>query len=202
MIVQGLLMLTMSASIPSLNPYLCDYSVCPSPKTFDVAFLYLTLSVLTVGTGGMWPALPAFGADQFCDSTPTELISRNSFFNWFFFSGAVGSLLTWTFLVYAENHLKQQWQFGFPTIATFMALIFFLFGTSFYRYKQIKRQPLKRLAQVIVAAVRNRKAVLPADDSRLYEEREICNHRLAWNEKSISPVQFDSRKLYHTVGFR
>ncbi|CAM6097449.1 unnamed protein product [Calypogeia fissa] len=201
--ILGFLLITMAASIPSLDPSVCKNSFClRDPDTVAVIYLFAALYLVTIGTGGVWPALPAFGADQFEDGNSKEQKSRNSFFNWFFFSGALGSLITSTLLTYAKKHMSIAWQFGFSTLSTCMALTVFLLGVSFYRYKQTKDNPLERMAQVIVAAFRKRNVALPEDESRLYEEREIYDHKLAWNEKGAAPAQPCPRKLYHTRGLR
>lgn len=195
--------MTLSSSLPSLDPSLCKKTTCPTHTSFlEVVFFYVGLYLLTVGTAGVWPAIPAFGADQFDDRNLTEQISRNSFFNWFFFSGALGSLISWTLLIYAKEHISIQWQFRFSTISTAVALAVFLLGAPFYRYRKTKGQPLTRLAQVVVAAARKRNVSVPQDESRLYQDSQICDHSQAWNEESTAPPQPSSRKLYHTLSFR
>ncbi|KAG6555170.1 hypothetical protein Mapa_003209 [Marchantia paleacea] len=199
----GLLMMTMSVSIPALKPETCEDLFCIDPTSTQVGVFYSALYVVALGTGGVWPCLSAFGADQFEDREISEKNMRNSYFNWFFLTSAVGSLMSYTVLVYAQNNVNDQWRFGIPTISLSSALCIFLFGVSFYRFKQPKGNPLIKLAQVIVAAFRKRKVLLPLDDSRLYEERELSKHKLAWCETvTPSPPPSSSRKLCHTSSFR
>ncbi|BBN01101.1 protein MpNPF2 [Marchantia polymorpha subsp. ruderalis] len=200
----GLLMMTMSVSIPALKPETCVDSSCADPTSAQVGVFYSALYVVALGTGGVWPCISAFGADQFEDREASEKSMRNSYFNWFFLTGAVGSLTSHTVLVYAQNNVNDQWRFGVPTISLSSALCVFLFGVSLYRFKQPKGNPLVKLAQVIVAAFRKRRVLLPLDDSRLYEERDLSKHKLAWSDAVAPspPPPSSSRKLCHTSSFR
>ncbi|KAL2641596.1 hypothetical protein R1flu_009183 [Riccia fluitans] len=198
----GLLMMTMSVSIPALKPDSCE-DFCQDLTATQIGFFYAALYVLALGTGGVWPCVPAFGADQFEEREQREKIMRNSYFNWFFLASAVGSLLSYTILVFAENNVNDQWLFGIPTISLSSALCVFLFGVSFYRFKQPKGNPLIKMAQVMVAAYRKRQVLLPPDDSRLYEEQDLRKHKFAWFEAvTPSPPASIGRKLCHTNSFR
>ena len=61
--------------------------------------LYGALYTVAIGTGGIKPNVSSFGADQFDDKIREERKQKQSFFNWFYFSINVGSLLACTVIV-------------------------------------------------------------------------------------------------------
>lgn len=63
------------------------------------ALMYGALYTIAVGTGGIKPNVSSFGADQFDDSNREERKQKQSFFNWFYFSINVGSLIAVTVIV-------------------------------------------------------------------------------------------------------
>ena len=54
------------------------------------AFMYL----VALGSGGIKPCVSSFGGDQFREESARERKWRSSFFNWFYFSINVGSLVS------------------------------------------------------------------------------------------------------------
>jgi dipeptide/tripeptide permease len=68
-----------------------------SPMQF--ALMYGALYTIAVGTGGIKPNVSSFGADQFDDTIREERKQKQSFFNWFYFSINVGSLIAVTVIV-------------------------------------------------------------------------------------------------------
>ncbi|MCO5604216.1 hypothetical protein L7F22_058379 [Adiantum nelumboides] len=164
--VLGMLLLTLSASVPSLKPPSCTVvtaGVCPKVSKGRVAFFFLSLYVISIGTGGIKPCLEAFGADQFDDEDITERKRKSFFFNWWYFAICV------TVLVWLED--KKSWTLGFgiPTIVMLIASLIFYMGTRHYRHKLPGGSPLTQLAQVLVACIRNRHAKLPSHPSSLHE---------------------------------
>jgi dipeptide/tripeptide permease len=86
-----MIMLTLTAWLPGLTPPSDRY-----PTAFQNAALYTSLYIVALGTGGIKPNVSAFGADQFDDSDPRDRREKTSFFNWFYFSINIGSLLAVT----------------------------------------------------------------------------------------------------------
>jgi peptide/histidine transporter 3/4 len=76
-------------------------------------------------------------------------------------------------VVYIQDNTGWGWGFGIPTIVMFLSIIAFVLGSPFYNTEKPKGSPMVRLAQVIVAAVRKRKEVLPNDPKYLYQNREV-----------------------------
>ena len=69
-------------------------------------------------------------------------------------------------------------------------LAVFVAGRKVYRYKKLGGSPLTRVAQVVVAAVRNSNLRLPDDTSALYEYDEVPSSAE------------DNFKIKHTSQFR
>ncbi|KAI5062321.1 hypothetical protein GOP47_0022860 [Adiantum capillus-veneris] len=170
--VLGLLLLTLSASVPSLKPSSCKVTtagVCPKASKGQVAFFFMSLYLISVGTGGIKPCLEAFGADQFDDEDMTERKQKSSFFNWWYFALCIGGLLAVTVLVWLDDNVSWALGFGIPTIVMMIACIVFYVGTRHYRHKLPGGSPLTQIAQVLVACIRNRHAKLPSHPSSLHE---------------------------------
>jgi hypothetical protein len=84
-----------TALIPSWSPH----GSGKAATTFQFALLYGALYTIAVGTGGIKPNVSSFGADQFDDNSHVERKQKQSFFNWFYFSINVGSLIACTVIV-------------------------------------------------------------------------------------------------------
>ncbi|CAM0950683.1 unnamed protein product [Alopecurus aequalis] len=159
----GMLVLTVSATLPWML----------QPSNHGRVAVYLGLYLTALGNGGIKPCTSAFGADQFDISDPAERVRKGSFFNWYYFSINVGSLVSTTVLVWVQD--KVGWGVGFAVPLVLMSLGFmvFLAGRRVYRYKRPGESPMKRVSQVVVAAARNCHAALeltlPDDCSALHQ---------------------------------
>ncbi|CAI0465349.1 unnamed protein product [Linum tenue] len=147
---------------------------CEPANGAQSAFLLVGLYSVAIGAGGVKAALPPFGADQFDARDPKEAGRLASFFNWYFVSctvaAAVGvTLIAWVF----ANH---GWDLGFGIcgLAVLCGVVLVLFGRPFYRIDAPEGSPYVRVAQVFVAAVRNRKLPTPKMDDVLFESVEKC----------------------------
>ncbi|KAF8689307.1 hypothetical protein HU200_042103 [Digitaria exilis] len=158
----GMLTLTASTSQPLLMDSLHNSGIR------HVA-VYLGLYLVALGEGGIKPCTSALGADQFDGADPLERVTKASFFNWYYFSINVGSLLSGTVLVWVQDNVG--WGVGFlvPTVLMVFGLVAFVAGRRVYRYKKLVGSPLKRVTQVVVAAVRNYNLRLPEDCADLHE---------------------------------
>jgi len=92
--LQGMCILTLSASVPSLKPDECLSSVCPPVSPMQYYPLYFGLYVIALGTGGVKACVLSFGADQFDDTDSKERAKKASFFNWYYFSIDVGAIVS------------------------------------------------------------------------------------------------------------
>ncbi|CAN6305659.1 unnamed protein product [Urochloa humidicola] len=162
----GMLILTVSASLPLIM-------VVPSNSGIRHAAAYLGLYLVALGTGGVKPCALALGADQFDVTDPVERVTKGSFFNWYYFSANIGSLLSGTVLVWVQDDISWGVGFAVPMLLMVSGLAVFVAGRKVYRYKKLGGSPLTRVAQVVVAAVRNYRLVLPEDASGFVNDRQF-----------------------------
>ncbi|CAO2179689.1 unnamed protein product [Urochloa humidicola] len=162
----GMIALTVSAWLPLLM----DSSF--TGDSIHRAAVYLGLYLIAMGSGGIKPCTSALGADQFDAAEPAERVNKGSFFNWFFFSINLGSLLSSTVLVWVQDNIGWGVGFAIPMVLTVLGLAVFVSGRKVYRYKKLQGSPLTRVSQVVVAAVRNHNLTLPEDSSALHEVPE------------------------------
>lgn len=156
----GLVILTIQAHYPSLQPPACDRgdlrSPCKQVQGAEAAMLYIGLYLVALGVGGLKGSLPVHGAEQFDESDGKERKARSNFFNWYLFSMCVGSLLAVTFVVWVQDNKGWQWGFGLSTISIVLVFVLFVMGTCKYRNKIPQGSPLTRISQVCVAALSKR----------------------------------------------
>lgn len=183
-ILQGMILLTLSATIPGLKPS-CDANGCHATSHQTVA-CFIALYLIALGTGGIKPCVSSFGADQFDENDEQERKKKSSFFNWFYFSINIGALIASSLLVWIQMNVGWGWGFGIPAVAMVIAVISFFSGSHLYRFQLPGGSPLTRICQVIVAAFRKFNVKVPNDKSLLYETADP--------ESNIK----GSRKLDHT----
>jgi len=158
----------------------------------ESAAFYAGLYLLALG-GALQPVLTSFGADQFDESDEEERGWQSSFFNWFYLSINVGSLVGGTVLVWVQSSVSWELGYGIPALFSVLAVAVFLGGTTAYRRHQPPAgSPLTRVAQVVVAAVRKCGVQVPEDASTLHECEDV---------DGMSAIQ-GSRRLAHTDQFR
>ncbi|WOL02010.1 protein NRT1/ PTR FAMILY 8.1 [Canna indica] len=187
--ILGLILLTMTATVRGLAPH-CHDGVCGEPTEVETAAVFAALYLIALGTGGIKPCVSSFGADQFDDSDELEKKRKSSFFNWFYLSINIGSLVASSVLVYIQTNVGWGWGFGIPAAAMSVAVVSFFLGTPLYRHQKPGGSPITRIAQVIVASLRKSREKVPADKLLLYE----CT-------RNKSAIQ-GSRKLDHTEQFK
>lgn len=172
--MQGMFILTLSASIPFLKPQPCLEmgSDCTEANFSQYAVFFIGLYLIAFGTGGIKPCVSSFGADQFDDTDPIEKVKKGSFFNWFYFSINIGALISSSFLVYVQDNYGWAIGFGIPTLFMGLAVVSFFSGTSLYRFQRPRGSPLIRICQVMTASIRKWNVNVPHDSSVLYELEE------------------------------
>lgn len=153
--MQGMVLLTLSASIDSLRPPPCAGKLCEPATNEQKAFLYVALALIALGTGGIKPCVSSFGADQFDEADEKETLKKFAFFNWFFFSINMGALLGITVMVYVQVKKGWAWGFGVPTVFMVASVGVLLVGLPFYRFQKPMGSAFTRFAQVIVASTGN-----------------------------------------------
>ncbi|EFJ17256.1 hypothetical protein SELMODRAFT_115215 [Selaginella moellendorffii] len=168
----GLILLTLSASLPSLKPPSCDKMSCQHASLGQLIFFYVSLYFVALGMGGIKPCISAFGADQFDNSDPVERKNKGHFFNWFYLSINVGGLVATTCLVYIQDNTSWALGFGIPAACMAVSIGSFLLGSPLYRHQRPQGSPLVRVAQVLVAAFRKCFVQVPADKELLHGSKE------------------------------
>eukprot|EP00250_Pteridium_aquilinum_P007446 c17158_g1_i1 orf=101-1948(+) len=187
--VTGMIMLTLSASLTALRPGSCTSdSSCPKATSAQLAFFFISLYLIAIGTAGVKPCLEAFGADQYDEEDPAERKSKSSFFNWWYFGLTVGAFLAFTVIVYVEDNVS--WGVGYGILASLItvASLVFLAGTPTYRNRIPGGSSLVGIFQVFVAAAHKWHLSVPHDRSLLYDVQD---------EKSL---EMGRKQLSHTMG--
>lgn len=161
----GLAALTLCATLPALVPAQdgCDKLLlllggCAKASPWQTGCLYAALYVTAFGAAGIRPCVSSFGADQFDDRDGNYKRRLDRFFNVFYLAVTVGAIAAFTVVVYIQ--MNHGWAAAFGTLALAMGASNALFfaGTPLYRHKAPGGSPLTRVAQVLVAAFRNRNA--------------------------------------------
>ena len=129
--------LTLSASVPALNPIECFGSDCPSATPAQNAVFFIGLYLIALGTGGIKPCVSSFGADQFDDTDSKERVKKGSFFNWFYFSINIGALISSSLLVWIQDNAGRGLGFGIPALFMAIAIASFFFGTRSIDYRNL-----------------------------------------------------------------
>ncbi|KAI7840664.1 hypothetical protein COHA_005685, partial [Chlorella ohadii] len=118
------------------------------------AFLYASLYIVALGTGGIKPNVSAFGADQFDEADPQDRREKTSFFNWFYFFVNIGSLLAVTVIVWVQENVGWALGFAIPAAAMLCAIITFVAGSPLYTHVAPTESPISRVFKVVWAAWR------------------------------------------------
>jgi len=169
----GLVLLTLSVSVAALKPPdQCD-EICSKATPTQIGVFFLSLYLVSLGTGGHKPSLQAFGADQFDEDDRTEKLKKSSFFNFWYFALLSGMLIAVTVIPYVEEIVSWGFAFGILTVTMAIATVVFLYGTPFYRQKFPGGSPITSIAQVVVGAIRKRNISTPSDMSLLYENQDV-----------------------------
>ncbi|EAZ15853.1 hypothetical protein OsJ_31272 [Oryza sativa Japonica Group] len=165
--------------------------------------VYLGLYLFALGTGGIKPNIPAFGADQFDGADPVERVTKGSFFNWYYFSINVGSLLSSTVVVWVQDNIGWSVGFAGPMLLLGFGLAMFIAGRRAYRYKKLGGSPLTRVFQVLVAAVRNHRLNLPDDSSLLHELPGVTEDHnvLEVPMVDLTPIMYECAITYQSRVF-
>ncbi|PON90362.1 Proton-dependent oligopeptide transporter [Trema orientale] len=176
----GLLIVTISAVFPSLRPPPCPTQTNCVEASGALWILYVSLLLTSIGSGGIRPNVVTFAADQFDMSKSAVAKRRWNFFNIYYFCMGLATLTALTVIVYIQDNVGWGWGLGIPTVSMAISIIAFLVGSPLYKKLKPLGSPLVRLAQVVLAAVKKRNAVVPADPKLLYENKEldadICLH--------------------------
>jgi len=181
----GLLGITLVNIIPSMQP---QFEKPPAngygpSRAMFWAFMYL----VALGSGGIKPCVSSFGGDQFKEESARERKWRSSFFNWFYFSINVGSLVATLVVVPVQENQGYGIGFGIPTIAFAIAIGMFILGAVFKMYTVVPPggSPITRIFRVLAGGWKNRKKTLPSNPRELYEPAEVGKGAMTVNFRMI-----------------
>ncbi|KAG6550547.1 hypothetical protein Mapa_007916 [Marchantia paleacea] len=212
----GLILITMSAILPSLQPPKCasedddygeDMSGCIRATNLQLGVVYLALSLMVVGSGGIRPCVGPFGASQFDQSDPKENAQIKSYFNWYYFSVMVATLVASTVIVYIQDNVSWGWGFGISAAVMVLSIFSFVCGSFLYRFSYPQGSAFTRMAQVIVAAARKRRLALPADSNLLYYghfeddsdfDSSSCCNSSEHSKEMKAPPDFKNSEVMHS----
>ncbi|KAK9742131.1 hypothetical protein RND81_03G150500 [Saponaria officinalis] len=169
----GTVLLWLTTVIPGLMPskeQTTINSLTSSPPLLKLIYLCASFFLMAIGAGGIRSSSLAFGADQLSSTGDVEnakMSSNNkelqSLFSWYYFSTAMAIVFGLTGIVYIQDHLGWQIGFAVPTLLVVAAALLFISGSPFYVRVMPVASVLTRLAQVVVAAWRNRHYKLLSD---------------------------------------
>ncbi|CAJ1974578.1 unnamed protein product [Sphenostylis stenocarpa] len=186
----GIGLLVLTTSLKCFKPT-CTNEICKEASTIRLTLFYLSIYTLALGSGVLKPNMSTFGADQFDDFKPKEKVLKVSFFNWWSFNTACGTLAATVFVVYIQERFGWGLGYGISAIGFLLGTVVFIMGVPLYRHKSIKgKSHAKEFFRVPVVAFRNRKLHLPTNPSELHEF--ALEHY----------IQSGKRQIYHTPRFR
>ncbi|CAL0331029.1 unnamed protein product [Lupinus luteus] len=164
----GLIVLWLTSIIRSARPPRCKMyeEPCASPTGSQMLFLFSSLALMALGAGGIRPCSLAFGADQINNpQNPQNEKIMKSFFNWYYVSVGLSIMISGLFIVYIQIKLGWVVGFGIPVGLMSFSTIMFFFGSFMYVKVKPNKSLLIGIAQVIVAAWRNRHLDMPPNNS-------------------------------------
>lgn len=196
--MEGLAGITLCATVDSLIPNQDQCGQlslllgnCEPAKSWQMLYLYTVLYLTGFGAAGIRPCVSSFGADQFDETSRDYKSHLDRFFNFFYLSVTIGAIIAFTAVVYIQ--IEHGWGLAFGSLAIAMGISNFVFfiGTPLYRHRLPGGSPLTRVAQVLVAAYRKRKASFSSSEL-------IGLYEVPGKHSAIK----GSKKIAHTNDFR
>lgn len=168
--MQGTVVLVLTTIIDSLKPNPCNNGSkpCNPPSKFQYAVLYGGIALCAIGFGGARFTTASLGANQF-----NEAKHQDIFFNWFFLTWYIASVVSFTGIFYIQDNVSWAWGFGICSVANLVALVILLLGYRFYRLdKPQGRSAFLDLARVLVASIRKWKSKLSSTTKDYYSAKD------------------------------
>ncbi|XP_059635913.1 protein NRT1/ PTR FAMILY 1.1-like [Cornus florida] len=164
----GMFMLWLTALLQQARPPHCDtYSEkCEHPKPAQLALLFTSFALMSIGAGGIRPCSLAFGADQFYKpDKPGNQRVVQSFFNWYYASVGISVMISVTVLIYVQTVAGWVVGLGIPVGLMLMSAVLFFLGSPLYVKVKANKSLFTGFAQVAVVAVKNRHLAFPPKSS-------------------------------------
>lgn len=155
----------LTAAVDSLHPPKCIRlsrdTKCVGPTSSQVGFILASFAFMVIGAAGIKPCNLAFGADQFDPNTESGKRGATSFFNWYYFSSAFGTMIAMTLIVYVQTDISWAIGFSIPAGLMLLAVVLYFLGTRIYVIVKPQGSPFTGMVQVLVASFRKRGKQLP-----------------------------------------
>ncbi|XP_042486557.1 protein NRT1/ PTR FAMILY 1.2-like [Macadamia integrifolia] len=165
----GMIMLWLTAMVPETKPSpFCNPSngSCKSSTAAQLGLLFSSFGLMSIGAGCIRPCSIAFGADQLIKKgDPNNEGLLQSFFNWFYASTGVSTILALTVIVYIQEHLGWKVGFAVPAFLMLIASLLFLMGSPLYIKVKASKSLFTGFFQVLVVAFKNRNLSFPTNNS-------------------------------------
>ncbi|KAK9075635.1 hypothetical protein SSX86_003961 [Deinandra increscens subsp. villosa] len=154
------------------------------------------LCLLSIGSGCIRPCSIAFGADQL-KHHPTLNNQRliDSYFNWYYASVAISTLIAFTVIVYIQEQLGWQVVFAVTALIMVCSTLMFLLGSSLYVKVEVSESLFSGLLQVVTVAFKNRRIQLlpheaePTDNLRFLNKACVVRDSSGQGPWSVSTVE-------------
>ncbi|KAJ7947757.1 protein NRT1/ PTR FAMILY 2.7-like [Quillaja saponaria] len=161
----GTVLFTLTAAVDTLRPQPCteELNICKTPSEVQYAVLYMGIALTAIGLGGTRFTIATMGANQL-----DKLEDQGIFFNWYFFTLYIASVVSFTGIVYIQDSVSWALGFGLCGAASLTGLAIFLLGYRFYHHDKPQESPFVDLARVFVAAIRKWKTQLSSRTEAYY----------------------------------
>ncbi|KAF7830121.1 protein NRT1/ PTR FAMILY 1.2-like [Senna tora] len=184
----GMTLLWSTALIPELRPPSSESYNNNSATPPQLALLFSSFALISIGAGCIRPCSIAFGADQLQIEHNSESDDRmlDTYFHWYYASCGLSSILALSVIVYIQDKLGWKVGFGVPAILLFLSALIFLLGSPYYVKVEPVKNSITTFVQVLVMAFKNRKLTF-----RLHHYYPTCDshiltptHNLRWLNKA------------------
>ncbi|KOM48408.1 hypothetical protein LR48_Vigan07g211200 [Vigna angularis] len=168
----GLTILWLTAMIPELRTSCESFMLdCSSATAIQLAVLFISMGLISIGAGCIRPCSIAFGADQLTiRETPKNGRPLDSYFNLYYTSIALSTVIALSVIVYIQENLGWKIGFGVPAALMFISAVSFILGSPIYVKAKPGHSLLTSFVQVVVVAIKNRKLCLPDSFDQFYQE--------------------------------
>ncbi|KAK8469702.1 hypothetical protein PHAVU_005G138000 [Phaseolus vulgaris] len=165
----GSVILVLTTMIDSLKPNPCNNrsNQCKAPSKLQYAILYGGIALCALGFGGARFTTASLGANQF-----NEAKHQDVFFNWFFLTWYIASVVSLTGIFYIQDNVSWAWGFGICSVGNLIGLVILLLGYRFYRLDKPQGSVFLDLARVLVASIRKWKSQLSSSAKDYYSARD------------------------------
>ncbi|CAN1346937.1 Protein NRT1/ PTR FAMILY 1.2 [Linum perenne] len=185
----GTIVLWLTAILPQLRPPPCDQlsiTNCGTPATItQLAILYTSLGLISLGAGCLMPCSMAFGADQLDHKdNPNNERALQGFFNWYYATGGVATLLGVTVLVYIQDNYGWGVGLAVPAFLVLFSTLLFLLPSSIY----VKHEARGSLCLNKACLILNSDTDINADDGTAINPWTLCTVEEVEAVKSIVKV--------------